>query len=76
MDPEKYIDKSPHGERSFSSGDEYYDENLNEPAPEESLHRGLKARQISMIAVGISQPFQRPRLNVDLSSLVELLERV
>jgi amino acid transporter len=30
---------------------EYYDETLHEPRKEESLHRGLKARQISMIAV-------------------------
>ncbi|KAF8188432.1 amino acid permease/ SLC12A domain-containing protein, partial [Pholiota molesta] len=44
----KVIDK----DKSFSSVDEYYDENLNEPVPEESLHRGLKARQISMIALG------------------------
>jgi len=29
----------------------YYNEELDEPREEESLHRGLKARQISMIAV-------------------------
>jgi len=39
-------------ERGISSIDQdYYDEALNEPPQEESLHRGLKARQISMIAV-------------------------
>jgi amino acid transporter len=32
----------------------YYHEDLNEPPKEESLHRSLKARQISMIAVCIS----------------------
>ncbi|KAF9464654.1 dicarbixylic amino acid permease [Collybia nuda] len=31
---------------------EYYDETLHDPRKEESLHRGLKARQISMIALG------------------------
>jgi amino acid transporter len=30
------------------------DEALREPPPEESLHRDLKARQISMIAVCVS----------------------
>ncbi|KAF9005606.1 dicarbixylic amino acid permease [Cyathus striatus] len=30
----------------------YNDEHLNEPPAEETLHRGLKARQISMIALG------------------------
>ncbi|KAF9053622.1 dicarbixylic amino acid permease [Hymenopellis radicata] len=30
----------------------YYEEDLHEPPPESSLHRGLKARQISMIALG------------------------
>ncbi len=29
----------------------YYEEDLREPPPESSLHRSLKARQISMIAV-------------------------
>ena len=31
-----------------------YDNDLEEPPKEDSLHRGLKARQISMIAVCIS----------------------
>jgi amino acid permease len=48
---EKVENKVIDQDKSFSSVDEYYDENLNEPVPEESLHRGLKARQISMIAV-------------------------
>lgn len=30
---------------------EYYDETLKEPDADKTLHRGLKARQISMIAV-------------------------
>ncbi|KAK0503212.1 dicarbixylic amino acid permease [Armillaria luteobubalina] len=30
----------------------YYEEDLHEPPPESTLHRGLKARQISMIALG------------------------
>ena len=38
-------------ERTSSIDQDYYDEALNEPPHEESLHRGLKARQISMIAV-------------------------
>ncbi len=44
-------------EKSFASVDEYSDDNFNEPASEETLHRGLKARQISMIAVGTFKPF-------------------
>ncbi|TFK42627.1 dicarbixylic amino acid permease [Crucibulum laeve] len=40
-------------EKSSSSVDrEFYNEALDEPPPEQSLHRGLKARQISMIALG------------------------
>ncbi|KAF9030758.1 dicarbixylic amino acid permease [Panaeolus papilionaceus] len=35
-----------------SSVEESYDEALHEPPQEQSLHRGLKARQISMIALG------------------------
>jgi len=31
---------------------EYYDETLKEPDADKTLHRGLKARQISMIALG------------------------
>lgn len=44
-------------EKSFTSVDEYCDDNFNEPMEEETLHRGLKARQISMIAVGTLKPF-------------------
>jgi len=46
-----YIDK----EKS-SSINEVYDEAFIEPPPEETLHRGLKARQISMIAVSYGHP--------------------
>jgi amino acid permease len=38
---------------SNSEENAFYDEALAEPPKEESLHRGLKARQISMIAVRI-----------------------
>jgi len=33
-----------------------YNEQYEEPPPEESLHRGLKARQISMIALYVLNP--------------------
>jgi yeast amino acid transporter len=42
-------------EASSSGENAFYDEALVEPRKEESLHRGLKARQISMIAVCIAQ---------------------
>ena len=38
-------------EASTTSVDHSYNEEYVEPSQEESLHRGLKARQISMIAV-------------------------
>lgn len=41
-------------ESSSSEENAFYDEALAEPPKEETLHRGLKARQISMIAVRIS----------------------
>ncbi|KAF8894571.1 dicarbixylic amino acid permease [Infundibulicybe gibba] len=44
--------KAVHENSSGSFGHEFIDEALNEPENEESLHRGLKARQISMIALG------------------------
>lgn len=53
MDSEKH----PKNESSSDvfgreNNEPYYDnDELNEPPPEDSLHRGLKARQISMIAV-------------------------
>ncbi|KAJ7156024.1 dicarbixylic amino acid permease [Mycena crocata] len=53
MDDEKKIHDSP-VEPSLASGDEYYPDaadELNEPK-DNNLHRGLKARQISMIALG------------------------
>jgi len=57
MEPnEKVLEKVNHvdQEKSTSSiNQDYYDEALNEPREEESLHRGLKARQISMIAVSV-----------------------
>lgn len=55
-DEKKALEKINHvdQERSTSSiNQNYYDEALNEPRQEESLHRGLKARQISMIAVSV-----------------------
>ncbi|KAF8163259.1 dicarboxylic amino acid permease [Crassisporium funariophilum] len=47
---EKHVDQ----EKSTSPTESpaYYDKELEEPPEEESLHRGLKARQISMIALG------------------------
>jgi amino acid permease len=54
FDEKKALEKVNHvdQERSTSSiNQDNYDEALNEPLQEESLHRGLKARQISMIAV-------------------------
>lgn len=50
--------RSPVTTKPASSLEQSFDENLHEPPPEESLHRGLKARQISMIAVRCS-PLQR-----------------
>lgn len=38
---------------SASINNAYYDEDLNEPSQDDTLHRGLKARQISMIAVRV-----------------------
>ncbi|KAF8654054.1 hypothetical protein AX16_003589 [Volvariella volvacea WC 439] len=50
MDYEK---KGSPVEKSSSSIDQdYYDEVLHEPPADKTLHRGLKARQISMIALG------------------------
>ncbi|KAF9480121.1 dicarbixylic amino acid permease [Pholiota conissans] len=49
---EKIEDKIIDREKSLSSAEEYYDETFQEPTTEETLHRGLKARQISMIALG------------------------
>ncbi|ESK82573.1 dicarboxylic amino acid permease [Moniliophthora roreri MCA 2997] len=37
---------------SSLKGETIYNEELQEPAKEETLHRGLKARQVSMIALG------------------------
>jgi amino acid permease len=55
-DEKKALEKVSHvdQERSTSSiTQDNYDEALDEPRQEESLHRGLKARQISMIAVSV-----------------------
>lgn len=50
MDVEKEIHNST---PSLASSTYYHDsKELNEPSAENSLHRGLKARQISMIALG------------------------
>ena len=59
-DEKKALEKADHvdQERSTSSINQDYDEAFNEPHQEESLHRGLKARQISMIAVS-AQSFHR-----------------
>lgn len=48
-----YEEKKVQDKSASNSTHEYhdYDETLHEPRKEESLHRGLKARQISMIAV-------------------------
>ncbi|KAF5381028.1 hypothetical protein D9615_003914 [Tricholomella constricta] len=50
----EYSDEKKIGhERSDSSiSNAYHDETLHEPPIEKTLHRGLKARQISMIALG------------------------
>lgn len=45
-DTEKKIDRSVH-----NKDDAYFDPVLVDPAEELSLHRGLKARQVSMITV-------------------------
>jgi len=53
-DPEKKGAIAVEKERSDSNSaidQEYYDEGILDPPKEETLHRGLKARQISMIAV-------------------------
>jgi hypothetical protein len=55
-DEKKALEKVSHvdQERSTSSiTQDNYDEALDEPRQEESLHRSLKARQISMIAVSV-----------------------
>lgn len=60
MDYEKKL-----GEKSSSNSDvgrDFYDETLQEPPADETLHRGLKARQISMIAVRGSEQLGRTRL--------------
>ncbi|KAF8959041.1 amino acid permease/ SLC12A domain-containing protein [Flammula alnicola] len=46
------VDKIEQEKSSSSIDRDYHDEALNEPPEELSLHRGLKARQISMIALG------------------------
>ncbi|THU78638.1 dicarboxylic amino acid permease [Dendrothele bispora CBS 962.96] len=48
MDPEKKVYEGS-SSASYVPG---HNEQYEEPPPEESLHRGLKARQISMIALG------------------------
>jgi len=39
-------------EKFASSTEQSFDGEYTDPPPAETLHRGLKARQISMIAVG------------------------
>jgi len=51
-DNEKRLDLTDKENYSSSVSDQVYDEAFVEPPPEETLHRGLKARQISMIALG------------------------
>jgi len=47
-----YDEKKVDQEKSASTVESFEGDNvLEEPDPEQSLHRGLKARQISMIAV-------------------------
>lgn len=40
-------------EKAETYEEPFENEELREPPPEETLHRGLKARQISMIAVSL-----------------------
>lgn len=51
MDPEKKDVRDSSASSVARSDPLYHDEELVEPPKENSLHRGLKARQISMIAV-------------------------
>lgn len=53
MDPdlEKKTSSAPSVASVNDVNNGFYDEDLREPPAEETLHRGLKARQISMIAV-------------------------
>ncbi|KAK7054938.1 amino acid transporter [Paramarasmius palmivorus] len=52
MDPEKLKQSDSSLRSSSLEADEVYNEELHEPPKEEALHRGLKARQVSMIALG------------------------
>ncbi|ESK96929.1 dicarboxylic amino acid permease [Moniliophthora roreri MCA 2997] len=52
MDPEKLKHSDSSVKSSSIEADEVYNEELHEPPKEEALHRGLKARQVSMIALG------------------------
>jgi len=66
-DPEKKGEITVEKARSESISavdQEYYDEGILDPPKEETLHRGLKARQISMIAV------RSVRFSVSLADLV------
>ncbi len=60
-------------EKSFASVDEYSDDNFNEPAVEETLHRGLKARQIFDDRGWYLQTLSYYILKQNLHSLAELL---
>ncbi|EEB97380.1 hypothetical protein MPER_03312 [Moniliophthora perniciosa FA553] len=60
MDPEKNLSPSSSNQdptsaldlESSSKSETIYNEELHEPPEEETLHRGLKSRQVSMIALG------------------------
>lgn len=59
----KFYKEKGHDNSASDVTPQYYDEVLHEPPREDSLHRALKARQISMIAVCVcifsSQSFDR-----------------
>ncbi|KAL0946953.1 hypothetical protein HGRIS_013110 [Hohenbuehelia grisea] len=52
MSNKEYDEKANVRDSASTVNNEFHDEALRDPSQEESLHRGLKARQISMIALG------------------------